>query len=179
MKAGVFEKIGTLVLKELPIPEVDDNSALLRVRSCAICGSDLRIIRHGHPLVKPPQTIGHEIAGDIVAVGKNVTKVKVGDRVAVGADVPCGQCVMCEKGHGNYCENEDGMGYTLAGGFAEYCLLTEKVLHSGPMHHIPDSMTYDEGALAEPIGCILNGMERIKPEINDVPLFWEPVRWDV
>lgn len=168
MKAAIFEKIDVMTLKDVPIPQVGDGDALLRVRACAVCGSDIRIFHNGHHEVNPPAIIGHEVCGDIVAVGKNVTRVKVGDRVALAADIPCGQCAMCMEGHGNYCENKQGLGHSNPGGFAEYCLVNEFMLKSGPVQVIPDSMTYEQGALAEPLACVLNGMERISPKLNDI-----------
>lgn len=168
MKAAIFERLNVMTLKEVPVPEVGDNDALLRVRSCAICGSDIRIFHNGHPEVHPPAIIGHEVCGDIVEVGKNVTKVKVGDRVALGADIPCGHCWICQEGHGNFCENKQGLGHSNPGGFAEYCLINGFMLQSGPVCVIPDHMTYDQGAVAEPLGCLLNGMERVKPVLNDI-----------
>ena len=95
MKAAVLEKLDHIELKEVSDPEVDEHSALMRVESVSICGSDVRILHHGNPRVKPPTIIGHETAGVVVKVGKKVTRVKEGDRVAIGADVPCGQCSWC------------------------------------------------------------------------------------
>ncbi|MBO5274111.1 MAG: alcohol dehydrogenase catalytic domain-containing protein [Clostridia bacterium] len=168
MKAAVFEELNVMTVKEVPLPVVGDDDALMRVRTCAICGSDIRIFHNGHPEVQTPTIIGHEVCGDIVAVGKNVTKLRVGDRVALGADIPCGQCAMCQEGHGNYCENKQGLGHSNPGGFAEYCLINGFMLRSGPVQIIPDHMTYEQGAVAEPLGCILNGMEHAKPKLNDI-----------
>ena len=167
MKAAVFEAIDQMVVKEVPTPEVDQNSVLVKVMACAVCGSDLRIFHHGNSRVIPPQIIGHEIAGEIVAVGSEVTKFKVGDRVAVGADVPCGECVFCEAGIGNNCQINYAMGYQFAGGFAEYVLLNKTVVNYGPVHKIPDHVTYDEGAMAEPLGCVLNALELSNIKLGD------------
>ena len=167
MKAAVFEAINEMVVKEIPTPEVDDNSVLVRVRSCAVCGSDIRIFHSGNSRVHPPITIGHEMAGDVAVVGKNVTKFKVGDRVAIGADVPCGECVFCEAGIGNNCQINYAMGYQFAGGFAEYVLLNRIVVNYGPVHKIPDHVSYDEAALAEPLGCVLNALELSKVTLGD------------
>src|ERR1700712_1496462 len=103
MQAAILEALHKIVLKEVPIPEIDDHSALMRVEAVSICGSDVRILHHGNPRVKPPTIIGHETAGVVVKAGKNVTRVKVGDRVAIGADVPCGECHWCRNGLGNNC----------------------------------------------------------------------------
>lgn len=159
MKAAVLEDLKRLSLQSVDNPVLDDDSIILRVRACAVCGSDIRIYNHGNPRVKPPQIMGHEIAGDVVAVGANVTRFAVGDRVAVGADVPCGACRPCESGLGNNCRTNLAMGYQFPGGFAEYVRLERRVVNFGPVHHIPEGMDYDTASLAEPLACAINGYE--------------------
>jgi len=167
MKAAVLESLNNLVVKEVPKPEIDDNSILVKVKSCAICGSDIRIYHHGNNRMKTPAIIGHEIAGEVVKTGKNITKFKVGDRIAIGADVPCGECSFCEAGIGNNCQINYAMGYQFQGGFAEYLPLNPIVINYGPIHKIPDNVSYDEAALAEPLGCILNGLELVNVRFGD------------
>lgn len=167
MKAAVFEGLNTMIVKEVPTPEIDENSVLVKVMACAVCGSDIRIFHHGNNRVNPPAILGHEIAGQIVSVGSLVTKFKVGDRVAIGADVPCGECVFCEAGIGNNCQINYAMGYQFAGGFAEYVLLNRIVVNYGPVHKIPDHVTYDEAAMAEPLGCVLNALELSNIKLGD------------
>ena len=159
MKAAVLEELNKMVVKEVPTPKIDDNGVLVKVKSCAICGSDIRIFRHGNNRVVPPTIIGHEISGQIVEVGKNVTRFSVGDRVAIGADVPCGECVFCEAGIGNNCQINYAIGYQFQGGFAEYMPLNSTIVNYGPVHKIPDNVSYDEAALAEPLACVLNALE--------------------
>ena len=159
MIASVYEGFDKMVVKELPTPKIDDDSVLVRVRSCAICGSDIRIFHTGNSRVTPPQTLGHEAAGEVVEVGKNVTKFKVGDRVAIGGDVPCGECTFCEAGIGNNCQINYAMGYQFPGSFAEYVLLNKTVVNYGPVHKLPDHVSFDEGALAEPLACVINALE--------------------
>jgi L-iditol 2-dehydrogenase len=167
MKAAVLEDYNKMVVKEVPTPEVDDDSVLVRVKACAVCGSDIRIYHSGNSRVHMPQTIGHEIAGQVVKAGKNVTKFREGDRVAIGADVPCGECVFCEAGIGNNCQINYAMGYQFAGGFAEYVLLNRIVVNYGPVHKIPDHVSYDEAAMAEPLGCVLNALELSNIRLGD------------
>jgi len=167
MKAAVYTNIEEIELKEVPTPEVGENEILMKVESCAVCGSDIRIYHHGNDRVCPPQILGHEMAGVVVKKGKNVTKFSVGDRIAVGADVPCGKCVYCESGIGNNCLDNYAMGYQFAGGFAEYCLLNEMVINHGPVHLIPDGISYDEAALAEPLACVINGLELVNIKLGD------------
>ena len=168
MKAAVFEALDKMVVKEVPTPQTDDNSVLVKVRSCAVCGSDIRIFRYGNSRVNPPQILGHEIAGEVIEAGKNVTKFKAGDRVAIGADVPCGECVFCEAGIGNNCQINYAIGYQFAGGFAEYILLNRIVVNYGPVHKIPGHISYDEAALAEPLGCVLNALELSNIKLGDI-----------
>src|SRR5659263_395825 len=167
MKAAVFEGIDQMVVKEVPTPEIDENSVLVKVMACAVCGSDIRIFHHGNNRVNPPAILGHEIAGQIVAVGSKVTKFKPGDRVAIGADVPCGECVFCEAGIGNNCQTNYAMGYQFAGGFAEYVLLNRTVVNFGPVHKLPEHVSFEEGALAEPLACVLNALELSPIKLND------------
>lgn len=159
MLAAIYEDIDTLSLAEVPMPVAGDDSAVMKVHSVAICGSDVRILHHGNSRVKPPTIIGHEVAGEVVEVGKNVTRVKVGDRVSLGADVPCGQCHWCRNGLGNNCAVNYAMGYQFPGAFAEYMPLPKLLLKEGPVQSFSDALSYDEAALAEPLACAINGLE--------------------
>jgi len=161
MKAAVLEELERIVVKEIDDPQIDDDSALLKVESVSVCGSDIRIYHHGNPRLKPPAVIGHETAGVIVKAGKNVTRVKEGQRVAVGADVPCGLCKWCREGLGNNCQINYAIGYQIPGSFAEYMKLPRLVLEEGPVAAFSDRLTFDEAALAEPLACVLNGLELV------------------
>ncbi len=167
MKAAVLEQLERMALKEVPTPEVDADSILMKVEAVGICGSDIRIYRHGNSRVQLPQILGHEAAGRIVAVGANVTRFSVGDRICLGADVPCGECVFCEAGIGNNCQINYAMGYQFAGSFAEYVLLNKMVVNYGPIHKIGDGISYEEAALAEPLACVLNGLELSQVKLGD------------
>jgi len=166
MKAAVLEELEKLVVQEVPDPQINDDSALLKVESVAVCGSDIRIFHHGNNRVKPPAIIGHETAGTVVKVGKNVTRVKQGDRVAVGADVPCGQCHWCRNGLGNNCEINYAIGYQIPGSFAEYMELPRLVLEEGPVASFSDKLNFDVAALAEPLACVINGLELVKMSLG-------------
>ncbi len=167
MKAAVLEALDNLRVCEVPTPEVDPPSMLVKVHACAVCGSDLRIYHHGNPRVVPPQTLGHEIAGEVVAVGSQVAGFALGDRVAVGADVPCGVCEFCRAGLGNNCQINYAIGYQFSGGFAEYILLNETTMNYGPVHQIPPGLSYDEACLAEPLACCVNGLELCRLGVGD------------
>ncbi len=168
MKAAVLEGIEKIVVREVETPKVGEDSMLVRVKACAVCGSDIRIYHYGNPRVKPPQVIGHEIAGDVVEVGPKVTKFKPGDRIAIGADVPCGECTFCRDGNANNCAVNYAMGYQFPGGFSEYLLVDPLVITHGPVHKIPGDLGYDEAALAEPLACCINGLELAWVSLGDV-----------
>jgi len=168
MLAAVLEDLEKLVVKEVPTPEIDDDSVLVQVKACAVCGSDIRMFHHGNNRLRPPAIMGHEAAGQVAKVGRNVTKFKVGDRVALGGDVPCGECTFCRAGIGNNCQVNYAMGYQFPGSFAEYVHLNRMVVDHGPVTLVPDHVSFEEAALAEPLGCILNALELCMVRLGDV-----------
>jgi len=173
MKAAVMHNLNDLRLQEVEKPTIKPNTVLVKVHACAICGSDLRILGSGNPRVKYPAIIGHEIAGEVIAVGEGAGRVKefkIGDRLALGADVPCGTCRFCTNGLGNCCDENHAMGYQFPGGFAEYCLLEPMMVNYGPIIKIPESVTYDQAALMEPLACVLNGFELAQMKVGKTVL---------
>ena len=159
MKAAVLEELHRLVVREVPDARCDDDEAILEVHACAVCGSDIRIFHYGNDRVKPPAVIGHEIAGTVVEAGPKVTRVKPGDRIALGADVPCGTCRWCVNGMGTNCRINYAIGYQFPGGFQERMLLNRTTLAYGPVTHLPPGLTFAEAAIAEPLACAVNGLE--------------------
>lgn len=160
MKAALFLGPERIEVRNIETPHVKKPyEVLVKINACAVCGSDIRIFHYGDSRVKPPAILGHEIAGEVVEVGSSVTRFKVGDRVAIGADVPCGSCNMCIRGLSNMCPNHYAIGFQFPGGFAEYILLNEITVKNGPVHHIPENVSNKLATLAEPLACCLNGLE--------------------
>lgn len=159
-KSIIWESPENISLSTSKIPELGSEDILLKVESCAICGSDLRIFKHGNPRVDSGQIIGHEISGLIEKIGPKVTKFKVGDRVAVGADVPCGECIYCKSDRANCCDINYAIGHQFEGGFSQYMVLNSLTVNLGPVSKIADNVDYNLGALAEPLACCINGFER-------------------
>ena len=159
MKAVFMEGLNKLVLKEVPKPIVNDEEVLIKVDSCSICGSDVRILKTGNKRIKYPAVLGHEIAGT-VAESKN-NKFKVGDKVCLAADLPCGHCEWCKKGLANDCIDSRAFGYEYQGGFAEFLKLDKRIVDFGPVVILPkNDISQDEFALSEPLACCINGLER-------------------
>lgn len=164
MKAALLEKPKHIVVKEIETPKVTKGTALLRVKACGICGSDLKFFNYGDRVKEFPAILGHEIAGEVAEVGKDVNNFQVGDRIALGNEIPCKNCHACNKGLENICENVLSVGSTVPGGLSEYMLLTEDMVQRGPINHVPENITFDEAALAEPLGCVVNGLEFARME---------------
>ena len=159
MKAAVLEALDSIVARDIPEAQCGEEEAILEVNACAVCGSDIRIFHYGNDRVKTPAIIGHEIAGRVVAAGRLVTRVKVGDRIALGADVPCGTCHWCTNGMGTNCRINYAIGYQFPGGFQERMVLNATTLNFGPVTPIPDGLSFAEAAIAEPLACAVNGLE--------------------
>lgn len=122
------------------------DEVLVKVRASAICGSDLHIARGLHPSAPLPVTIGHEFAGDVVAIGSEVTHAKVGQRVTVEPCIVCGKCDACRHGNYGYCEH---ISYTYRrgdGAMADYVVVKEPYVYE-----LPEYLSYQTGALIEPL----------------------------
>jgi len=171
MKAAVYYGPGDLRIEDRPLPEIGPGDILLKVGACAICGTDMRIFRHGHRGVKPPQIVGHEISGTIAELGKEVRGYTVGEKVVVDPIVACGECYYCRRGMTNLCipfkETTEAFGYYYPGGFAEYMCIPEKAIRQGNLIRIKDDLALEEAAIAEPMACALNGQMLSQVGVGD------------
>lgn len=144
---------GNVDLGRVPIPEVGPGQVLIRVHACGICGSDLKIEADEHPYV-PPVVMGHEFAGEIVEVGKDVNGWAVGDRVVAEQHThTCGHCRQCLTGNAFACTAKRAPGYMIDGGFAEFITMPAWLLH-----RIPNNLSYVEAALSEPAAVAAHGV---------------------
>lgn len=131
----------------------------LKVNSCALCGSDIRIFNTGNERITYPAIIGHEVSGTVVeSFSKNF---KAGDKVSIGADIPCGKCKSCKSNKPNLCKKNLAIGYQLQGGFSEYMLLSKDLINYGPIKKLPQDMSLEIGCLGEPLACAINGIEKL------------------
>lgn len=156
------------IFGDRPMPVIRDDEVLLQVGSCGICGSDVHMVEMGadnymlYPgHTKFPVVIGHEFAGEVVEVGKNVQTLKKGDLVAVEQMQWCGKCPSCRIGMFNQCQQIDEPGFTIDGGFAEYAAVNEKfccVLNDVAEQLGDKQKAFDAGALVEPTCVAYNGM---------------------
>lgn len=165
MKAAVLYDYNDLRVVEREVPTPGYEEVLVKVGACAICGSDLKILKHGWEGAPRmgQYTPGHEYVGEIVAVGEGVTALKIGDRVAGEPHKGCGHCVNCIRGLYTTCLNygkvEEGhrhYGFTYNGGFAEYV-----ACHMNTLHKFSDRLDYERATLITTAGTSLYGMERV------------------
>lgn len=167
MKVVRFHAPGDVRVEEAPEPVGGPGDVTIAVRACSTCGTDVKISRFGHHHIVPPRVMGHEIAGEITAVGAEVTGFAVGDRVQVIAAIPCGTCAECTRGRMTICPNQESMGYHYDGGFASTMVVPAKVLAVNGLNRIPDGLGWAEASVAEPLACVLNGQELVGVGIGD------------
>jgi len=167
MKAGILYGVENLKIEDVPVPDFSEKEFLIRVKVCTICGTDVRIYHYGHKNISFPRITGHELSGEIVQVGKKVKGYKVGQRVTIAPHIPCGNCYYCRRGMQSMCLNFRAIGYHFNGGFAEFMLVPEIAIKSGCVSLIPDNLSFEEAALAEPLACAINGQELSRTGLGD------------
>lgn len=164
-----------IFVEEIPVPEISDNQVLLKIRAAGICGSDVhmyegaasyKVFERFFPLV-----MGHEFCGDVAEVGKNVTAVKPGDRCVSRVAASCGDCYYCRSGRMHFCSEAFSkiIGLQRDGGFAEYIAVDADALIK-----MPDSVSYEMGALVEPLGVTANAVSDSGLEMGETVVVQGP-----
>ena len=148
----------------MPVPEIRDGEILMRVAACGICGTDVKKVRHD--LIRPPQILGHELAGTVVKVGSGVTAWSVGDRVVSFHHIPCGVCFYCGQRLFSQCAAYKRVGVTAGfepngGGFAQYVRVMPHVVDQG-MVAIPHDVTFEEATFVEPVNTCLKAIHKAR-----------------
>ncbi|MFE9360511.1 zinc-dependent dehydrogenase [Streptomyces olivaceoviridis] len=170
MKAAVLHEPGSVSVEELPEPAVGADEVLVQVRAASVCGTDLRIFKHGHFKLPAGQArvLGHEVAGDVVAVGGQVAGFHPGMRVSVTPNVGCGRCDMCRHGFNNMCADYEAFGITMDGGFQEFLRVPGFAVQRGNVFELPEGISYAEAALVEPFSCCYSGQQALRVGPEDV-----------
>jgi L-iditol 2-dehydrogenase len=172
MLAAVYYGIADLRVEEREMPAVRDDEALMRVRAASICATDLRILGAGHFKIPAgvARILGHEFAGEVVAVGSRVAGLQVGMRVALAPNIGCGTCEQCVLGHNHLCPNYEAFGISFDGAFAEYMLMPAAAMRQGNIVEIPEGISFEEAALNEPLSCCYNGFLACHVQPGDIVL---------
>lgn len=155
MRAIVFHEGRKATLEDLPDPRPGPGEVLIAVKASGICHTDIEILRGNYGSSAFPLVPGHEFAGEVVELGSDVTGIALGDRVVADPNLGCGACPACRRGRINLCERLGAYGVTRNGGFAELCVVAADHVH--PI----GALSWQVAALAEPLGCVLNGLSTL------------------
>ena len=172
MKALFLYGLGDIRLRDVNVPEINDNEILLKVKSSALCGSDIRMINNGYIGVNEasPRIIGHEFSGVIAKTGKNVKTYTVGTSVCIAPNMGCGRCDMCVGGNSHLCKDYRAFGINIDGGFAEYVRIPEEAVRQGNLVEKDAQISFEEAALNEPLSCVYNGFTKCDVRQGDYVL---------
>jgi L-iditol 2-dehydrogenase len=160
VKVCILEKPGTIHIDERPVPAPGPRDIVVRVRAALTCGTDLKAYRRGHPKMPCPTPFGHEFAGEITAVGGEISRFAVGDAIMSANTGPCGRCFHCERDEQNLCTSlTDEM---ILGAYAEFVLVPERVARVN-VYRKPDGLPFDQAALLEPLSSVCFGLTHLVP----------------
>jgi L-iditol 2-dehydrogenase len=167
VKALVLERPSQLVYKDVPEPKLGPGDVLVRVKACGICGSDVHGLDGSTGRRIPPLIMGHEAAGVIEAVGRNVRGWDPGDRVTFDSTIYCGNCFYCLRGMINLCDNRRVLGVSCAdyrqdGALADYVAVPQHVLY-----RLPDGLAYEEASVAEALSIAFHALQRSRVSVGD------------
>lgn len=166
MQAAMYYDIGDVRYEETDVPEIGSGELLIKVGTALTCGTDVKTYKRGHPLLlkHTPALFGHEYAGTIEAVGDGVKNFKVGMRVVATNSAPCGTCYFCKRDMPNLCAKlKDSF---VNGAFAQFIQVPEAVVQWNT-HPIPDSLSFRDAALTEPLACVVHGIEESNIRLGD------------
>lgn len=147
----------TMIFEDVPVPEINEEQALIKIKSFGVCGSDIQIYHGKHKYMTFPVVLGHEISAEIIKLGKNVQGFEVGDKVTIEPQVVCGECYPCEIGRFNVCESLKVLGVHLDGCACEYFAVNKWNLHK-----CPKDMPNDKIALVEPMAVGVGAVKRAR-----------------
>ncbi len=165
MKAVFLRGVEDVAVTDAPEPSIPGRGILVRVETCAVCGTDVKMYRFGYAAAKLPLIPGHELAGRIERIEGSFPGFSVGQRVAVAPNIPCGICPYCRDGMQTACDSLVTIGVHRDGGFAELLALPSHAVEAGCVFPVPDGVASEEAALIDPASCAVNACElsRVKP----------------
>ena len=164
MMAAVLYGKEHLQVEPVAVPTIHDGDILVRVKVALTCGTDVKVFRRGYHarMIVPPAVFGHELAGDVVAIGEGVSKFSVGQRVVAANSAPCNTCFFCKRGLENLCEDL----LFNNGAYAEYIRIPQRIVERNT-YSIPSHVGYQDAALVEPLACVIRGFEETSPKEGD------------
>ncbi len=160
MVQQIMTEPGKIAFREVPVPEPGPDQVLVKIKKIGICGSDIHVYHGTHPYTSYPVTQGHEVSGQIVKTGEYVKDLRAGQKVTIEPQVFCGRCYPCLHGKYNLCEKLKVMGFQTTGTASE-----DFAVDSSKVTLLPDALTYDEGAMIEPLAVTVHAAKRF-PELK-------------
>lgn len=166
MKALVLKNYNEFAIEDMPVPGYGRDEVLIRVKACAICGSDVHGMDGSTGRRIPPIVMGHEASGVIEKIGEDVKGYKPGDRVTFDSTIYCGKCYYCRRGEINLCNDRKVLGvscgdYRLHGAFAEYVAVPQHILYP-----LPDNVSFERAAMVEPLSIAFHAINRSNVRLN-------------
>ena len=155
MLQQVMTAPGKIEFREIPVPEIGENEVLIKIMKIGVCGSDIHVYHGEHPFTSYPVTQGHEVSGEVVKTGTAVSGIKPGQKVTIQPQVVCGRCYPCRHGKYNLCEELKVMGFQTTGVASHYFAVDQ-----AKVTPLPDEMSYDEGAMIEPLAVAVHAVRR-------------------
>lgn len=164
MLAAVLYGKEQVKVEPVAVPEIGSGDILVRVKAALTCGTDVKVFKRGYHarMIVPPALFGHELAGDIVAVGRDVVRWRTGQRIMAANSAPCGRCFYCQKNVENLCEDL----LFNNGAYAEYIRIPERIVERNT-YELPGHVSYQDAALAEPLACVLRGVDESNIKAGD------------
>ena len=155
MMQQVMTAPGEISFRQVPVPTPGPDQVLVRIKRIGVCGSDIHVYHGTHPYTSYPVTQGHEVSGQVAALGEYVDDLRVGDRVTIEPQVFCGRCHPCLHGKYNLCEKLKVMGFQTTGTASDYF-----AVDASKVTKLPDGMSYSEGAMLEPLAVTVHAAKR-------------------
>ena len=164
MTAAVLYGQEDVRIEQVPVPRAAPGELILKVAVALTCGTDLKVFRRGYhaKMIQPPALFGHELAGIVAEIGEGVTNFALGDRVAPINSAPCGHCYFCQRAQENLCEEL----LFNNGAYAEYIRIPAEIVARNTLR-VPEHVSLEHAALAEPLACALHGFEDSNPHPGD------------
>jgi L-iditol 2-dehydrogenase len=164
MMAAVLYGKEHLQVEPVAVPTLESGDILVRVKVALTCGTDVKVFRRGYHarMIVPPAVFGHELAGDVVGVGDEVSQFAAGERVVAANSAPCDKCYFCRRGLENLCEDL----LFNNGAYAEYIRIPRRIVERNT-YRIPAHVGYRDAALVEPLACVVRGFEETAPQPGD------------
>lgn len=156
MKAAVLKSAHSMDVELRKTPEPKAGELLIQVKACGVCGTDVHIFGGDKGAADNPFPIvlGHEFSGVVAQAGPGAEEYEPGTKVSIDPNVLCGTCYYCQRGIGHFCQKMTGIGTTVDGGFAQYCVVPKQAAY-----RLQEELSFAEGAMAEPLACCLHGID--------------------